>query len=67
MIIPSQGLGRVLEELHTAHPGISRMKSLARSYMWWLNMNVDDIEAKVKDCLQCQENQKSPPSIPMLS
>lgn len=25
-----------------------------------------DIEAKVKDCLQCQENQKSPPSVPML-
>ena len=25
-----------------------------------------DIEAKVKDCLQCQENQKSPPPVPML-
>ena len=65
VIIPPQGRGRVLEELHTAHPGVSRMKNLARSYMWWPNMDVD-IEAKVKDCLQCQENQKSPPPVPML-
>ena len=65
VIVPPQGRGKVLEELHTAHPGISRMKSLARSYIWWPNLDVD-IEAKVKDCLQCQENQKSPPTVPML-
>ena len=34
VIIPPQGRKRVLEELHAAHPGISRIKSLARSYMW---------------------------------
>ena len=47
VIIPPQGRKRVLEELHAAHPGISRMKSLARSYMWWPNMDAE-IEAKVK-------------------
>ena len=65
VIIPPQGRKRVLEELHTAHPGISRMKSLARSYMWWPNMDTE-IETKVIDCLQCQENRKSPPTVPML-
>ena len=26
---------RVLNELHSGHVGICRMKSLARSYFWW--------------------------------
>ena len=25
----------VLEELHTAHPGIVRIKSVARVHIWW--------------------------------
>ena len=65
VIIPPQGRKKVLEELHAAHPGISRMKSLARSYMWWPNMDAE-IEAKVKDCLKCQENRKLSPPVPML-
>ena len=46
VIIPPQGWKKVLEELHAAHPGISHMKSLAQSYMWWPNMDAE-IEAKV--------------------
>ena len=41
------------------------MKSLAQSYMCWSNMDAE-IEAKVKDCLKCQENRKLPPPVPML-
>ena len=33
--------------------------------MWWPNMDAE-IEAKVKDCLKCQENRKLPPPVPML-
>ena len=35
VIVPPQGRSKVLSELHEAHPGESRMKALARSYVWW--------------------------------
>lgn len=31
VIVPSPGQAQVMDALHDAHPGISRMKSLARS------------------------------------
>lgn len=34
VLIPSQGRAKSLEELHEGHPGVVRMKSLARSYFW---------------------------------
>lgn len=39
----------MLEELHQSHPGMSRMKRLARGYIWWPHMDAD-IENKVKSC-----------------
>ena len=33
VIIPTKLQNRLLKELHNGHPGISRMKSIARSYM----------------------------------
>lgn len=53
VLIPPQGRDRVTEELHTSHPGIVKMKNLARSYMWWPNMD-KDLEMKVKSCRECQ-------------
>jgi transposase InsO family protein len=40
-------------ELHEAHPGVSRMKALARSYVWWPTLD-QDIEREVKNSHQCQ-------------
>lgn len=57
VIVLRQGRQRVVEELHGGHPGTSRMKSLARSYVWWLGIDTDI----VKPCADCQQNQKSPP------
>jgi len=34
-VIPPQGRESVLTELHSGHPGISKMKSLARGLVWW--------------------------------
>ena len=31
----------VLEELHDVHPGMCRMKALARSFVWWPELDVD--------------------------
>lgn len=37
VIIPTKGRSRMLDELHEGHSGMSRTKSMARSYMWWQN------------------------------
>ena len=51
-------------ELHSGHPGVSRMKSLARDLVWWPGMD-GSIETMVKQCVSCQQNQPSPPSAPL--
>ena len=35
VIIPKSLQATILQELHQNHPGIIRMKILARSYLWW--------------------------------
>ena len=35
VVIPPQLRTRVIDEIHEGHPGINRMKSFARSYVWW--------------------------------
>ncbi|KAJ8349603.1 hypothetical protein SKAU_G00247330 [Synaphobranchus kaupii] len=35
VVVPPPGRETLLEELHDTHPGITRMKSTARAYMWW--------------------------------
>ena len=64
IIVPKPGREQLLSLLHEGHPGISKMKGLARSYVWWPNIDAD-IEAQVKRCNQCQLNQPSPPIVPM--
>ena len=64
VVIPPQGRQQLLDELHVAHPGIARMKNLARSYFWWPGLD-SDIEQKAKQCDQCQINQKKSPIAPM--
>ena len=64
VVIPKVGREQVLNQLHESHPGIVRMKSLARSTVWWPGID-KDIEKKVKSCQQCQYNQKSLAAVPM--
>ena len=64
IIVPKPGREQLLSLLHEGHPGISKMKGLAHSYVWWPNIDAD-IEAQVKRCNQCQMNQPSPPIVPM--
>ena len=66
MIIPLPGRAIVLNELHEGHPGISRMKSLARTIVWWPDMD-REIEERVCQCNECQRVQSSPPLAPLHS
>ena len=63
VIVPPPGQALVLQELHETHPGSSKMKALARSYIWWPKMDAA-IENVVKTCDVCQESRPSPPSAP---
>ena len=64
VVVPPKGRSRVIQMLHEAHPGMSRMKGLARGYVWWPNMD-EELEKCVKSCEECQSNRKSPPVAPM--
>ena len=64
IVIPRQGRDIVLRELHEGHPGITKMKGLARMYVWWPGIHTD-IEKSVCVCEKCQEVQASPPAAPL--
>lgn len=51
----------ILDKLRSAHQGISAIKSLARSYVWWPCLD-RDLELKVKECTICQQNAAAPPA-----
>ena len=55
VVVPDSLQGRVLDELHRTHAGMSQMKRVARSYVWWpqLDKHIEDL---VKLYLSCQSN-----------
>ena len=63
IIVPPPGGAKVIDILHEGHPGMARMKSLARCYVWWPSME-QELEQKVKEYVQCQLMQNSRPQIP---
>ncbi len=64
VVVPLKLRQLVLQELHTSHPGIQRMKLLARSHMWWPHID-QDIQDMVKSCAACQEVKQAPPVAPL--
>ncbi|CAM4502845.1 unnamed protein product [Lepidochelys kempii] len=53
VIIPPPLRSQMLEQLHSGHCGIVRMKEIARSYFWWPGLD-SAIEEKAKTCMSCQ-------------
>ncbi len=49
MIIPEKLQEKLLQELHRDHPGITRMKAVARSYFGWPGLD-RDIEVLARGC-----------------
>ena len=64
IVIPSCLRELLLKELHQGHPGMSRMKALARNYLWWPNLD-KDIEHVAGSCSSCQTIRQAPPRAPM--
>ena len=62
VVVPMALCTRVLEQLHEVHPGVVRMKALARSYVWWPGID-RDIEGAVRQCQVCQLNQSRPATV----
>ena len=64
VIVPKKFQKKLLEELHKDHPGISQMKSLARSCIWWPGLD-KAIEEVVKSCTSCQAVKHFPAVAPV--
>ena len=64
VIIPLKLRSRITEELHRDHPGITRMKALARSYLWWPGLD-HNLEICVQECLACQAVRNAPAPAPL--
>ena len=64
VVIPQKLREAVLKELHKDHPGIVRMKSITRSYIWWEGVD-KDIESLVKSCQACQAVKNAPHMAPL--
>ena len=63
-VIPAKLRNQVLTELHEGHLGIVKMKSLARSYIWWPKID-KDIEHLAKSCPGCQLQQNEAGKVPL--
>ena len=62
VVVPLKHRKFVLEELCEGHPGIVRMKSLARLHVWWPGID-KEIESVVHNCMACQSvRNKQPPT-----
>ena len=55
----------ILTELHEGHPGITRMKSIARSHVWWPKID-QEIEKVTRECQPCNKTLRVPPASPLL-
>ena len=53
IIIPRALRTVVEEEFHDEHLGVVRMKALARSFIWWPNLD-RDLEDLARRCERCQ-------------
>lgn len=62
VVIPASLQKFVLEELHHTHIGITKMKQLARRYVYWVSID-RHIENFVRSCAACAVVKKNPPKV----
>lgn len=64
VVVPKNLRSLVIHELHYSHFGISKMKALARSFVWWPSID-QDLEKTTRSCIQCLETKKKPVKVPL--
>lgn len=63
-VIPESLRSTILTELHDQHLGVNRMKSLARGYVWWPNLD-SELEHVAATCGTCQSLKSLPAEAPL--
>ncbi|XP_048485025.1 uncharacterized protein K02A2.6-like [Plutella xylostella] len=66
IVVPGSLRNLILKEIHDGHPGIVRMKQIARNYVWWDNID-QDIEEVARECAACRQLRPAPPAAPLHS
>ena len=61
VVIPKVLREKVLSILHLGHPGVTKSKMLARTLIWWPNIEID-IENYLKYCVACQSTRNADPT-----
>ena len=64
VVIPVKYYLSVLKLLHDGHPGITRIKSLAKLHLWWPTIDVDT-EQIVQSYSNCQETAQDTVRVPL--
>lgn len=60
VVIPAVLRSRVLNELHVGHLGVVKMKSMARGYVYWPQLDTE-IEDLSRECSACCQQRDAPP------
>lgn len=60
LVIPTIYRKRCLNQLHKGHPGVQRMKAIARSFVYWPCLD-EEIISYVRACNGCASAARSPP------
>ncbi len=64
VVVPRILQARMIEQLHLSHPGMERMKQLARVLCYWPGID-GDIERKVQTCDSCAKASNAPAKQPL--
>ncbi|KAF0708423.1 Reverse transcriptase domain-containing protein [Aphis craccivora] len=66
VVIPSKSRKQILDELHSTHLGIVKMKAVARLYVWWpkIDTHIENVVKSCKYCMQLRQNPKKSELIP---
>ena len=59
VIIPKVLRPNLLQEIHSGHMGMVKIKNVARSFIWWPGL-VAEIESTAKQCSNCLQTRNVP-------